>query len=555
MRRAVWLVAAAVLAGLLALVFASYQRDMREARARVASGSQVAQTACGPIEFATDGEGPAVLAVHGAGGGFDQAVDLAGPLAARGFRVIRPSRFGYLRTPLPADASAAAQADAHACLLDALGIEREREVTVHEEGRNYEAAGDYELELGMGRLKLIGVARGSRFPFEVNVVSRMPDDTLESSERFTQAGDEHEWIARTEYRWTRGKSEWQLSAEGAFNGLDNVSRLFQLSSDGQLRETPLPGAVARVEEDRYEIMGSYGRPLSANLTLKWTAGGEYSQLVQAGAGGTTRTFYRPKGELSAAWKVSPRTDVNMKLARRVGQLNFFDFLASVNLQDDQETAANPDLVPEQSWNLDIEAARNLGDLGSTTVRLYGRFIEDIIDYVPIGETGQAPGNLDHAIVYGVEWRGTFNLDGIGWRGARFDAEAQLQDSAVEDPLTGEHRHISNSLLRWSSVALRHDLPGTAWAWGTGASYQYNALDYRLTEVGRLWEGPVWMNVYLENKDVAGMTVRATVSNIIGADSMWDRTVYTGRRTGPIAYTEVRDRQIGPIFSFQVRGKF
>jgi pimeloyl-ACP methyl ester carboxylesterase len=34
------------------------------------------------------------------------------------------SRFGYLRTPLPDDASAAAQADAHACLLDKLGIER-----------------------------------------------------------------------------------------------------------------------------------------------------------------------------------------------------------------------------------------------------------------------------------------------------------------------------------------------------------------------------------------------------------------------------------------------
>jgi 2-hydroxy-6-oxonona-2,4-dienedioate hydrolase len=34
------------------------------------------------------------------------------------------SRFGYLRTPMPADASAAAQADAHVCLLDALGIKR-----------------------------------------------------------------------------------------------------------------------------------------------------------------------------------------------------------------------------------------------------------------------------------------------------------------------------------------------------------------------------------------------------------------------------------------------
>ena len=41
-----------------------------------------------------------------------------------GFRVIAPSRFGYLRTPLPADASAQAQADAHACLLDALNIPR-----------------------------------------------------------------------------------------------------------------------------------------------------------------------------------------------------------------------------------------------------------------------------------------------------------------------------------------------------------------------------------------------------------------------------------------------
>ena len=37
------------------------------------------------------------------------------------------SRFGYLRTPMPLDASPAAQADAHVCLLDALGI---RQATV-----------------------------------------------------------------------------------------------------------------------------------------------------------------------------------------------------------------------------------------------------------------------------------------------------------------------------------------------------------------------------------------------------------------------------------------
>jgi pimeloyl-ACP methyl ester carboxylesterase len=46
----------------------------------------------------------------------------AHPLTNHGVRVIAMSRFGYLRTPMPADASAAAQADAHVCLLDAFGI-------------------------------------------------------------------------------------------------------------------------------------------------------------------------------------------------------------------------------------------------------------------------------------------------------------------------------------------------------------------------------------------------------------------------------------------------
>jgi pimeloyl-ACP methyl ester carboxylesterase len=62
------------------------------------------------------------LAVHGSGGGYDQGMAFAGALAQQGIRVIAMSRFGYLRTPMPADASAAAQADAHVCLLDALGL-------------------------------------------------------------------------------------------------------------------------------------------------------------------------------------------------------------------------------------------------------------------------------------------------------------------------------------------------------------------------------------------------------------------------------------------------
>jgi 2-hydroxy-6-oxonona-2,4-dienedioate hydrolase len=110
-------------AGLVVVTY-FYQRDIQQARARVASGSQIAQTPCGPIEYAVAGDGPPVLVVHGAGGGFDQGLDFGKPLSERGFRVIAMSRFGYLRTPLPADATPTAQADAHACLLDALRVQR-----------------------------------------------------------------------------------------------------------------------------------------------------------------------------------------------------------------------------------------------------------------------------------------------------------------------------------------------------------------------------------------------------------------------------------------------
>jgi len=432
---------------------------------------------------------------------------------------------------------------------------RLRRVTEDQHGHEYEAGGDYEFGLGKGRLKLIGVARGNRFPDEVTVVTTFLDGSPSAGNRFTQVGDEQELIGRGEYRWKSRGAEWQLSAEGAFNSLDNTSRLFEMRPNGQFDEIPLPGGIAKVEEDRYEVIGSYGRPVTKNLTMKLSAGGEFSRLAQAGAGGTTRTFHRPKGELSAAWKVSPRTDVNVKLARRVGQLNFFDFLASVDVATDVENAANPDLVPEQSWDLDIEGVRNLDTLGSTTLRLYGRVIDDIIDYIPIGASGESPGNLDRATVYGVSSRSTLNLDRFGWHGVRVDAELQWQGSEVKDPLTGRKRPISNSLQELASFGLRHDIPKSNWAWGTDYSFQWNAQNYRLTEVGRQWEGPIWGDLYVEHKNVHGLTMRAGMYNLVLADSMWDRTVYTGRRTDPVAFIEHRGRQIGPIYSFAVRGKF
>ena len=110
------------LAALLLLVWWRFHADIESARNRIAQQSLLLDTPCGSIEYQEAGAGAPLLVVHGSGGGHDQGMAFAGGLAQQGIRVIAMSRFGYLRTPMPADASAEAQADAHVCLMDALGI-------------------------------------------------------------------------------------------------------------------------------------------------------------------------------------------------------------------------------------------------------------------------------------------------------------------------------------------------------------------------------------------------------------------------------------------------
>lgn len=106
-----------------ATAYIRYRREISALREKLTAGSEIAETSAGPIEYAERGDGQPLLLIHGAGGGYDQGLMIARDFADE-FRVIAPSRFGYLRTPMPADTSPAAQADAHAALLDKLGVKK-----------------------------------------------------------------------------------------------------------------------------------------------------------------------------------------------------------------------------------------------------------------------------------------------------------------------------------------------------------------------------------------------------------------------------------------------
>ncbi|HMQ51313.1 MAG TPA: alpha/beta hydrolase [Anaerolineae bacterium] len=105
------------------LIYRQYQHDMSLAYQRVSSGGKMIETRCGPIQYTEFGQGPPMLIVHGAGGGYDQGEYFA-KLIGGDYRWIAPSRFGFLGSPVPEGADSVQQAEAYACLLDALGLDR-----------------------------------------------------------------------------------------------------------------------------------------------------------------------------------------------------------------------------------------------------------------------------------------------------------------------------------------------------------------------------------------------------------------------------------------------
>lgn len=433
-------------------------------------------------------------------------------------------------------------------------VARDRAIRERDNERNYELGADVALPLGPGTLKLIGLLRGEFEPLSAQSVVTYADNRPPTGDRFEQDSDARERIVRAEYGWKQGGADWQLSAEAAFNSLTNQARLFTLAPGGDFQPVAFPGGNGGVEEARYEAILSYSRKLGGNLSLQLNGGAEYSRLTQSGAANVRRAFWRPKGSVSLAWAANRGLDISIKVNRRVGQLEFGDFLAQVFFENGNANSGNADLVPPQSWEFEFEAKQNLGKWGSTTLRLYDHRISDLVDIVPIGATGESPGNIDGARRYGLEWASTIELAPLGLKGARADLKLFLEASRLRDPLTGEVRPISSTDLRRIEAGLRHDIPGSPWAWGVNANNSVVSDYFRLGEVGRSYEGPTFMSLFVEHKDVLGLTVRGSINNILGARNEFSRTVWDGRRNGgAVAFTETRSRAIGPIFSLLLRG--
>ena len=421
---------------------------------------------------------------------------------------------------------------------------------------NAEVSADVTKTLGQGDAKLIAYHRTEHSPF-VNRLMEYEDDVLSFTDSFSQTSDEAETIGRFEYVLPRpNERSWEFAAEYAFNQLDTESS-FETDEGGVVDFEELDPVT--VMEDRLQSSLTYNRRVFTDLALQLSLGSEYSEIQSevAGVESEVRSFFRPKGFLTLAYPVNDKSDIRARFERSVGQLNFFAFVSSQDLQDDLDFQGNTSLVPQQSWDGEIEFERRFGDEDKIILRAAGSLIEDRVDNIVI-DGQEAVGNIDEAKQLSLEAEGTFLTDRWGIKGGRIDFHGERRFSQLEDPLTGEDRPFSGNITWRTRWEFRHDIPDTDYAYGFFANHIEfeDRLSARTQSVFYFSEPQA--EIWVQHKDFFGKNLSVYAVNLLNQDERFDRTVYDEedlRAEGQIDFIEERSRDYGIIVGFNLAGTF
>jgi len=285
--------------------------------------------------------------------------------------------------------------------------------------------------------------------------------------------------------------------------------LFEVLPDGSLTPVDLFNANSDIEENRYEFFSTHFWQMREDIGLESALNFEHSKIEQSGVDvDNSRSFTYIKPRFDLRWDLNDSTQLRGSLERTVSQLNFGDFVATFDSEDDQVDAGNPDLEPEKAWEYKFTYERRLADdAGVLEAQLFYNDIEDHIDKVAATDIISAPGNIGDATHYGVTLKGSLRLAPIGLEGAVIDATYRWQDTETTDPFTGAQRVMRYKPANVYSVTFRHDI--AAWNinytvdvewWGEREQHEITfwdrnnslepnvnaSIQYRLTDNLLLW---------------------------------------------------------------------
>ncbi len=405
---------------------------------------------------------------------------------------------------------------------------------------------------------------------DTNNFFRFPNSDLDSLGGDTKDEKATETILRGTVDWAlNDKHGLELGVEGAINTLKKNLDFFTLVN-GDRVDIPFFNSDQDINEDRLEVFSTHSWKPVPSVEIQTGLAAEFSWLTQIGSDvGTERSFQFVKPSLDIWYNADGATQYWFSFLRDVGQLDFDDFVATVNREDDEVLSGNPELAPEKSWDFEIGAERRFADSGGVfNGRVFYRRINDVKDLLaiflldpdvedvllPVPIDSQ-PGNLGNGNHYGFELDSSLRLKRF------FDIDAVLgatylwQNSEVTDPFTGSRRRIAKQPKYEITISGRYDIQ----AWGLSFNFDwvkkgptiesdFNEFDFKTTGHD--------LRMFMEKSFGNGYIFRVFTGNVLDALSTRTRTRFvTTQAAGNIQQLEFRRERQTRFTGVSIRGTF
>jgi len=421
----------------------------------------------------------------------------------------------------------------------------------------WEISGDYAQPLGK-TLNFTGLFIYSKSTTDRNNENfDLIGDTLDPTGSDSRDQTSTEKILRGTFNWNvAAKHDLELGVEGAINTLDKDLD-FNVVVDGVSVNVPIINSDQKITEDRVETFSTYSWKPVSGVEIETGLAAEFSWLTQVGSDvGSDRSLKFFKPSLDVWLNPSQSSQVWFSFRRDVGQLDFDDFVATVNREDNEVLAGNPDLQPEKSWDLEVGAEHRLADgAGVLNGRVFYRRINDVKDLIPLGIDDSQPGNLGNGSHYGAEFETSIRFARFTSVDAVLSGSVLVQDSSVTDPFTGLKRKIGNLKDYELKLEGRHDVQAWGLSYGFDLTRNGPTIESDFNEFDRK-STTLDARIYLEKTLRAGTILRVFWANLLEVNTRRERTIFNpSQASGSVERTEFRDEERGFIAGFRLRTTF
>jgi outer membrane receptor protein involved in Fe transport len=374
-----------------------------------------------------------------------------------------------------------------------------------------------------------------------------------SSAIFLASKDTGETIGRITARYSFSPElSLEAGGEGVYNFLEGSSSFV---SNGTA--VILPNANLSVNEKRGEAFGTATWKIMPSLTLEAGMRAEFSEISSTGDTVNTRDFFYPKPRLLLSWSPDDQSQIRLRAERVLGQLNFSDFVASSNLSGYGVAAGNADLRPEQRWQFEAAFERRFWDRGALVFSYLHEEITDLQDFIPVGNGLDAPGNVPYATSEKLAITGLVPLDFLGLEKAQFKPNLYWTMSDLVDPVTGEHRRISNQRNINSYYEITQDIDSLKSTWGINWGTSFARTTWRISQISRVAiHNSPFLNAFWSYKPTPDWKITFSAENFTPYRLQLDQFNYPGPRNlgGQPTVQNVYIRT-QPRFYIQVRKTF